>query len=125
MAVLRIKTLHRGDGVAVLLVGHIVIAGRDRAIFAVGDGFYPGRGDTLRDEVVAGGGGALVAQGQVVGLGTALISIAGDKHVDGGVFIQPGGLAGEGGSGVGAEIGFVEGEEDAVTDVGAKVLFGG
>jgi hypothetical protein len=63
--------LHGGDGVAVLGIGLLIVALGDRAILAIADGLDARAIDALGDQIVAGGIGAALAEGEVVFLGAA------------------------------------------------------
>ena len=76
--ILAAGAVQHGDGAAVLAPAGDVVADRDRALLAVGDGLHAVAGDALGDQKVARGGGAAGAERQVIFARAALVGMAFD-----------------------------------------------
>src|SRR5688572_1322173 len=63
-------------GAAVLRPRGLVARGIEGPFLSIGDGGQPVSGDAEVDEIVAGGAGALLAEGEVVIGGPALVAVA-------------------------------------------------
>ena len=112
---------HR-DGAAVLRPAGDVVADRDRALLAVGDGAHAVGCDAARGEVVAHGLTTAGAERVVVLAGAALVGMAFDGEGVARVALQPAGLLVEGRGRGRGQVGRIGLEEDAVANIDDEVL---
>src|SRR6185312_5470698 len=110
------RSTHRGDGVAVLRPGFWRRSRVRRAVLAVADDLQPAGADAVRRQIVGVGRGAALAEGEVVLLGSPLVAVAGDHHVDRREALEPGRLSVERGARRVVERAAIGREEDAVPD---------
>ena len=101
-------------GAPVLGPGGLRLALDEGPFLAVGERRDPARVDAERDEVVARGVRALVAQGHVVLVGAPLVAMALDLDLHGGPLLQPLGVRGHGVPLVGPDVVEVVVEEDVL-----------
>jgi hypothetical protein len=94
-------------GPPVHLPGRLVVAGVDGLALAVGDDLDAVGGDAHGQEVVLGALGPLLAEGQVVFLGAALVAMPFDEDLGRPELREPGGVPVEDGPGVVADEGAV------------------
>src|SRR5579859_1623321 len=73
---------------AVLRPGILVVAGVERPLLAVRDGLDAAGIDPMAHEILLGGVGAAIAQGEVVFVGPALVTVAGDLHPQRRILLQ-------------------------------------
>src|SRR5262245_15419795 len=114
--VLRTGVQH-SDRAAVLRPAGDVVADRNRALLAVGDGAHAARIDAARGKERTHGLGAAGAEGDVVFAGAALVGMSFDGEGVAVIGLQPLRLLFQGGDRLRAEIGLVAFEEDAVADI--------
>src|SRR6266567_4192373 len=109
-------------GAAVLLPAVLGGFGAEGLLLAVADDAEAAGGDAGIDEGVACGFGARLAELQVVFVGTALVAIAAEDHLDIRMAVEERRILGEYGLRVGANVGCVVVEED-VLHVGLEFIF--
>ena len=91
-------------GAPVHLPGPFVMARVEGLALAVGDDLHPIRTQCpWTEEVILGGLGPLLAKGEVVVLGAALVAVAFDEDLDRPEFLEPGRVRVQGGPGVVAD----------------------
>ena len=112
---------HR-DGAAVLRPAGDVVADRDGALLAVGNGAHAVGRDAARGEVVTHGLAAAGAERIVVFAGAALVGMAFDGEGVARIALEPASLLVEGRDGGRGQVGGVGFEEDAVADIDDEVL---
>jgi len=93
---------------AVLLPAFLVALGAEGLFLAEADGADAVGRDALRDDVLLDGSGAAVAEAEVVFGGAAFVAMALDGDLDRGIVAEEFGGLGEGGAGIGANVGLVE-----------------
>jgi hypothetical protein len=112
----------RRNGIAVLRPGLLVVAQGCRAVLAIADRADPRIGNAASDQIIATGVGATLAKREVVLLGSAIVGIAGDLHVDLRIFGEPARLPIERRARIRFQRRAVEVKKDTVADIGDKVL---
>src|SRR3954453_15546285 len=118
---LRTRVQHR-DGAAVLRPTGDVVADRDRAFLAVGNGAHAARIDATRGEVGTHRLGAAGAECDVVFAGTALVGVTFDGKGIAVIALQPLRLLLERGDRLRAQFGLIALEEHAVADIDYEIL---
>jgi len=83
-------------------------------LFAVGDDAQAIGGNAEGHQIVLGGQGTPLAQGQVVFIGTTLVGVPFDLHLGGGVGFNPSGVIGQNRLGFGGQVKTIEAEVDAL-----------
>src|SRR5580692_7048542 len=120
-AALRARVQHR-DRAAVLRPARNVVADRDRALLAVGDGTHPARIDAARGHEGADRLGAACAECDVVLAGAALVRMTFDGEGVARIGLQPLHLFLQGCDRLRAQIGLVALEKHAVADIDHEIL---
>jgi len=109
---------------AVFLPAGFVFLGAERFFFAEADGADASGGDSLIDQSFLHGLSAAGAEGDVVFLGAAVVAMAFDQDLDGGMLREEGLIVLDGGDIVGADVEFVVVEEN-IFDVAREEFFVG